>query len=703
MTDQAHQWTFRRLGGTDQAMVKDVQDLMALRGLDPKLWTALSLPVTQPVCGDALTALDQDGDGKVHLHDIIQAVAWFEQSLADPGLIFQETATLDEGSIKDPALIDAFRLAQKLAGGAQQLNPETIDAAIKAFNNHPFNGDGVVVPESAEDSEVASCISSLVDAGYGVPDRSGKLGVNLDSLNSFKNECAAWFTWLEAGRNLALKAPLATVAAAHGLFSELRPIIEDYFSRCAILSLSGSSAVTASLEKEIADSLASPPAAGSQALERLPLAMPNLDGVLDLSRSLHPQWQSRCAAFFSLAGPAYGIATRLDKTAWSRICDDMNIYESWLATQPAARAVSLGEPKARALLESNSLTQTEALIARDLEEAPKAANLASLRRLSLLKRDFLRILRNFVNMYDFYAKKDAIFQSGRLFIDGKELELCLEVHRPGAHATGIQLASTYLIYCDISRASGEKGSIVAALTGGRDADNIYVGRNGIYIDRLGNSWDAVVTKLVVQPISIREAFFSPYKLLVRTIEELAMKRAANAEAARMNAMKGAAQAAVEQPGKATQAAPVTAAKPIDVGTVAAIGVALGSIGAMITTILSLFFNLGPWIPVAIVGILLLISGPSMLLAAMKLRRRDLAPILNAEGWATNGKLKINMVFGAALSHFATLPAGSVRTFNDPYEQKKKRWPYVLLVLLIIILLVLLVPVLRTMVAGWFGL
>ncbi len=54
----------------------------------------------------------------------------------------------------------------------------------------------------------------------------------------------------------------------------------------------------------------------------------------------------------------------------------------------------------------------------------------------------------------------------------------------------------------------------------------------------------MVTKIVVQPISIREAFFSPYKWLVRTIEEFAMKRAANAEATNIDKMKGVAQATV---------------------------------------------------------------------------------------------------------------------------------------------------------------
>ncbi len=92
------------------------------------------------------------------------------------------------------------------------------------------------------------------------------------------------------------------------------------------------------------------------------------------------------------------------------------------------------------------------------------------------------------------------------------------------------MAGTYLAYCDCARkGTGEKMSIVAAFTGG-DSDNLMVGRNGIFYDRKGRDWDATITKIVDNPISIRQAFWSPYKKLVRMIEERAAKQAAAADA-----------------------------------------------------------------------------------------------------------------------------------------------------------------------------
>ena len=134
------------------------------------------------------------------------------------------------------------------------------------------------------------------------------------------------------------------------------------------------------------------------------------------------------------------------------------------------------------------------------------------------------------------------------------------------------LAGTYLAYCDCFRkATGEKRQIVVAFTGG-DSDNLMVGRNGLFYDRKGRDWDATITKIIDNPISIRQAFWAPYKKLVRMIEEQIAKRAATADAAVTNRM----QTAAEQTATLDKA-PLKPAEPprkIDTGTLAAIGLVL---------------------------------------------------------------------------------------------------------------------------------
>jgi hypothetical protein len=53
----------------------------------------------------------------------------------------------------------------------------------------------------------------------------------------------------------------------------------------------------------------------------------------------------------------------------------------------------------------------------------------------------------------------------------------------------------------------------------RQRQPVRWGRNGIFYDRKGLDWDATITKIVDNPISIGQAFWSPYKKLLRWIEE----------------------------------------------------------------------------------------------------------------------------------------------------------------------------------------
>jgi len=113
---------------------------------------------------------------------------------------------------------------------------------------------------------------------------------------------------------------------------------------------------------------------------------------------------------------------------------------------------------------------------------------------------------------------------------------------------------------------------------------------------------------------------------------------------------------------------------MDTGTLAAIGLVLTSLLAALGGIFGAIAKLPAWqVPLAIVGILLAISLPSMLLAWLKLRRRNLGPILDANGWAVNAKAKMNVPFGGSLTRVAALPPGSQRDLVDPFAEKKRPW------------------------------
>ena len=125
---------------------------------------------------------------------------------------------------------------------------------------------------------------------------------------------------------------------------------------------------------------------------------------------------------------------------------------------------------------------------------------------------------------------------------------------------------------------------------------------------------------------------------------------------------------------------------MDTGTLAAIGLVLTTLLAALGGIFGAIAKLPAWqVPLAIVGILLAISLPSMLLAWLKLRRRNLGPILDANGWAVNAKAKMNVPFGGSLTGVAALPPGSQRDLVDPFAEKKSPWPKIIVLVFVLVL------------------
>ncbi|MEQ1634300.1 MAG: hypothetical protein ABL997_18105, partial [Planctomycetota bacterium] len=207
--------------------------------------------------------------------------------------------------------------------------------------------------------------------------------------------------------------------------------------------------------------------------------------------------------------------------------------------------------------------------------------------------------------------------------------------------------------------------------------NLFVGRNGIFYDRKGRDWNATIVKIVDNPISIGQAFWSPYKKLIRWIEETVAKRAAEADSQTTTRLQDTATKTGEAAAAGTPQA-AAPAKKMDIGVLAAISVAISSFTVIMGTVLEKFFGLGYLMPLGLLGLLLLVSGPAMLIAWMKLRQRNLGPILDANGWAVNTLTKVNIPLGTSLTELPKLPAGASRSLVDPYAEKKSPWPKILM-------------------------
>jgi hypothetical protein len=248
------------------------------------------------------------------------------------------------------------------------------------------------------------------------------------------------------------------------------------------------------------------------------------------------------------------------------------------------------------------------------------------------------------------------------------------------------MSKAYIAYLDCRRTGGETMKIAACFTQG-DSDYLFVGRNGLFYDRKSRDWDATIVKIIDNPISIRQAFWLPYKKFLRMIEEQVAKRAAAAEAASTTKLQTVATAAVAHDPKAPTPPPVPP-KKFDVGTIAALGVGLGAISTAFGIVFGKFVDLPGWqVPLVILGVVLAISLPSMAIAWLKIRQRTIGPLLEANGWAINGRVKVNIPLGSVLTDRAMLPANAKRSLEDPYEDKEaKRQRRLWIALIVVVIL-----------------
>lgn len=663
----AHRWRFFRAGALDQVRLETGADIAALAELDPKLWVALACPVSGLELDEATLALvDGDGDGRVRLPEVLAAIAFCRDGLRDLGSLLQGSSELPFAAVRDDT--ETGRLVLKSARRVLQALDKPDAAAIsladladtpRIFAHTRLNGDGVITPRSTEDADLAQVVTDAVATVGGAVDRSGAPGVKADEIARFFDELVAFEAWsARAVEPDVVPLGEGTASATIALLG-VRAKIDDYFTRCNLAEFRGGSEDRLNPTDDDLGALAGR-ALSADATEAatLPLSRIEAGRPLDLESGINPAFTAAMAAFVRdvvvpVLGPGRAV---LRESEWARIKDVLTPHLAWSTGKPVTKADELGVDRVRAILGSDAKQRLADLIAADEGYAEDFDAIAVVSKLVRYHRDLYQLLRNFVSFVDFYAPgQSAVFQAGTLYLDSRSVEMCVRVIDPARHAAMAVLSKCYIAYCACTRKDGSAMQIAAIFTAG-DSDYLMVGRNGVFWDRQGRDWDATITKIVENPISLREAFFAPYKKAIRMVEEQVTKRAA-AEPAPLTALV------------ATPGAPAKPPGGFDLSTIALIGVAVSGAAAVIGGLLQAFFGLGIWMPLGILAVVLLISGPSLLITGLKLSQRNLGPVLDANGWAINGRVKVNIPFGASLTKLREFPAGSEHARRDPYEPK----------------------------------
>lgn len=681
-----YKFKFEKLGGISQVVLESGDDLKNLKNLDQKLWATLCCPASNLEFDQkTLNFIDIENDGKIRAYDILSTIAWLEEALNSLDILTQNKDFLELQEINTQTNLGQNILiaCREILKNINKLDANTIcindiSNAIELFMATSYNGDGIIEERS---DEVGTAIKFIIENFKSIKNSVNKDGINQEILNNFYIE-------IDNLKNNKIELENAIKDIFYDkneakeqidLYLKLKDKIDDFFIKNSIIAYDEKSKEAFNPDFQMYKDLTV-----TKNIQNLPLCImgkssggtggsgenenesasgnenasknnnENADNIekLNLKKGINPYFKEDLKIF-------------ADKTIL-KITNECNTLEQkgWgeikIKLDEIAILIDKNKQNPLLLLEMEDLDVFDEFLKKEIEkEIEKDLNYKEImnsilmaEKLLYLRVNFFTFLNNFITFKNFYEQKQkAIFQAGTLYIDGRSCHLCLRVENIAKHSTMALLSATYIAYCECSNSKTKEKILIAACISAGDADNIMVGRNGVFYDSTGDDYDATVIKILDFPISVSQAFWSPYKKIARLISEQIEKfaKAKEGEIVTKSANAGATGATTimqKQDDKID--------KSIDMGKFAgifaALGLAIGALGTAFASIVSSFFSLNFWqMPLALGGILLLISGPSMLLAYMKLGQRNIAPLLDANGWAVNTKAKISVLFGRTLT------------------------------------------------------
>ena len=696
---------FRRLGGLDQLHIASAEDLDLIETLDEARWVITSAPLSQlPADPGFLIWLDADADGRVRVLELRAARRWTWARLKGRAHLGEDVLHISDldGAHPDAAALRAAAgqaLAHAGASGAT-VSLAQIRALSSACRGRFPNGDGVVPAGHAGDADKADLIAGVVAVTGGAPDASGAPGADAASLDAWIARAGEFSAWRAAEAGVSPLGPETAAAAAR--LESLDPLLSRWFAQSALLRMeAGAAARLQTSAEQLAALDVSDPRAIQAFLAAAPVAPLDPAGVLDLDGPLNPEHADGLRALAELVPRLLGEEgplRRLDAPTWARARAALAPFRAWTASAPAGIARDADPAALLARTTSPAVGALRARMAADAAVKPELDRLQDLEHLTLAQRWLLELANNLVAVPRLFEPgQRALFQAGTLILDGRRLDLCSRVEDRAAHKRLAERSGAFVVYVDAVRQDGGAGqalSLACALTSGVRG-GVELGKRGVFYDRDGQEWDAVVVDLLVAPISLWEATIAPFVRLRDSVaarfEKAAGDRASGAEAglgASADAQLAAAPTALP-PGPPAPPPPAPPPAAPGAGLQGALiggSIAFAALGSAVAFLVQ---TIAATPVLTLVGALLAIVAAvlaaSALVAWLRLRRRDLSALLEATGMALNGRMRLSRFMAGHLTTRPRLPAGATVRDDEPRGLLERVvWALFLLLLALVI-------------------
>lgn len=708
---------YRRFGGSIHVRCDTFAWLREAVQIPETQWVATAAP-TSAFVADAtfLKHLDGDDNGRIRVDELQAATAWLAGRINNDAGVDARKDALTLGHLAaDQAALRAAAVAVMAA--VESTDKDTVTLAQVRAADGPLrtrgeNGDGIVAPAHLPE-QVRGLGEQIMGLFPETLNRAGEKGLAPDTLAAFKGARDDLLAHLETKAAVFVLGDDSLARAQR--VAAVKDKLDDHYLLCRLVASQPDARERFRLAADRIESLVGDRAAMEKALASLPICPPDPQGVIAFS-TLHrgPAFELLSSFAKEILAPTMGQGEQLHEGTWRDLVAKSDATLAWQAAFDASPVKGMVD-----VLKGldDDLAALAAAQQQDLDRKDHLQAIADLEKVILFQRHLLDFANSFIAMPDVYTNRRALYERGWGVLAGRRYELSVLVPDLAAHKAATQNGTTCIIYGKVEDKTGGTFDVAMPKTRGWSTE-LQVGKRGVFYDLKGTEYDLTVTHIVRHPVSVIEAALSPFLRIGDAVrgklnslnagvdDAIAKKTQAvtlkvdGAAAASSSSVKplteGAAAAVPVAAAPAASAAPtaVPTAAPGGMGNALAMGgLAVAAVGSSVAFIANQLkaLTLADVLSIVLIGFLA-VAVPSGFVGWLKLRRCNIAELLEGAGWALNDRLRLTPNLTARITQTPSRVAGSslerMATPPAPGEQEKSHLGWKILAVVVVALLVL---------------